>query len=74
MKARKHRGMFVDSMETMKEIPATIKATAEFFDVPEKDLTFTKMGFDARPGWEAGTWLVSSKGGVVGMVSERPNP
>ena len=70
MKARKHREMFIDSMETMKEIPATIEAVAEYFDVPKDSLTFTKSSFDARLGWEAGTWLVSSKNSVVGMISE----
>jgi hypothetical protein len=71
MKARKHRGGFAESMATMKEIPATMDALAEFFGVPVGDIYFPiYYAQDDRAGWESKTWLVSSKRGVLGMISE----
>jgi hypothetical protein len=70
MKARKHRGGFAESMATMKEIPATIEALAEYFEVPASQIQMTPYGRDDRAGWESKTWLVSSKHGVLGMISE----
>jgi len=71
MKARKHRGLFVESMETMRNIPATLDAVAEYFEVPANTLTFEKgRVFDDREGWNSEYWYVMSNGGVFGMISE----
>jgi hypothetical protein len=72
MKARKHRELFVESMSTMKEIPPTLDAVSEYFNLP-KDLIVTEKGrlFDEREGWNSEYWYVMSKnGGVYGMISE----
>jgi hypothetical protein len=70
MKARKHRGGFAESMQTMKEIPATLQAVAQFFDVPKRDIRLTPYSFDGRKGWNSNTWLVCSAYGVLGMINE----
>jgi len=71
MKARKHRGGFRESMATMKEIPATLQAVAEFFETPISQIYIPiYYGQDDRKGWESKTWLVSGKSGVLGMISE----
>ena len=70
MKARKHRGGFAESMATMKEIPNTLDAVAEYFEVPARQVHITFYGRDDRAGWESITWLVSGDNGVLGMINE----
>jgi hypothetical protein len=71
MKARKHRGGFAESMATMKAIPATLDAVAEYFEVPVNQIYIPiYYGQDNREGWGSKTRLVSSKHGVLGMISE----
>jgi hypothetical protein len=70
MKARIHRGEFVESMATMKEIPETIEAVAAYFNVPKATLSFTEGGFDERQGWNDTYWYVLTNGSCIGMTSK----
>jgi hypothetical protein len=70
MKARKHRGGFAESMQTMQDIPATLAAVAKFFATPVAQIKVTPYSFDSREGWNSPTWLVSNKNGVLGMINE----
>jgi hypothetical protein len=71
MKARKHRELFMESLETMKDIPATIEAVAEFFDLPVENIRLSLAhGFDYRDGWNSPTWLVLGNDVVYGFINE----
>jgi hypothetical protein len=70
MRARKHRGSFSESMATMRGIPATMQAVAEFFELPKKSIVLIYYGFDYRKGWNANTWLVKGDQGVYGMIDQ----
>lgn len=76
MKARKHRGSFAGSMETMQEIDRTWDAMEKYFGYPRSMLATHKSIFDDRKGWEAFSFLVTvneeNGGGVIGMVSQEP--
>lgn len=78
MKARQHRGGFKESMLTMREIPATLEAVYEFFNVYDMmpfDISQIEIidydHHDNREGWDAKTFLVVVRGiGPVGQISE----
>jgi len=73
MKARKHRGSFAESMETMEEIDPTWEAVEKYFGYPKSMIKFHKSVFDDRKGWKSMTFLVTvneeNGGGVHGMTS-----
>ena len=72
MKARRHRGGFAESMETMEEIDPTWEAMEKYFQYPRSMLEVKPYGFDERKGWNTKTYIVvvNKIGGVLGMVSE----
>jgi hypothetical protein len=72
MKARRHRGGFAESMETMEEIEPTWDAMEKYFKYSRSMLEVKEYGFDSRKGWNAPTYIVivNKIGGVLGMVSE----
>jgi len=69
MKARKHRGSFAESMETMEEFEPTWENIEKYFQCPRSMLTFDKSVYDARQGWESNTYhVIVNNAGVLGMV------
>lgn len=77
MRVRQHRGSLVESLKTVKQIPATKEALADHInmvmDFPVKfgpgSITIIPQGFDDRIGWN--TFLINVAGlGVFGYCDE----
>lgn len=67
---RKHRGGYAESMETAKEIDATMEAVAEYFECPVDGLTVEPYsGIDFRNHWD--THLVCLNGNAIGMTNSK---
>jgi hypothetical protein len=67
---RKHRGGYAESMETAKEIDATMEAVAKYFEYyPVEQLTVEPYGtgIDSRNGWN--THIVCANGAAIGMTN-----
>ena len=70
MKARRYRQSFSESMQTMQEIEPTLFAVAQYFGMPQENVTFTHTIDDKRKGWEAPTVIVWGKTGIRGFISQ----
>jgi hypothetical protein len=77
MKIRQHRALLTDSMQTVKEIPPTLRALRKHIkkcfnglpDIKNSKITVTPYGFDQRIGWN--THIVTIEGyGVFGMTDQ----
>ena len=65
---RKHKGDYADSMETTKEIDATLDAVADYFERPVKWITVEPYsGIDKRNGWD--TYIVCADGAAIGFTN-----
>ncbi len=77
MKIREHRGLYVDSMATVEEIPASIhsifgwaQGKFEFLgEIEANDIEIKPYGgMDERNGWD--THMVKAKGNPLGWIDQ----
>lgn len=79
MKVRQHRGSLVDSLKTVKQIPATksdlVDHINKVLDFPVKfgpgAITIVHQGQDERIGWDSHLIIVDGWG-VFGHCDEMP--
>jgi hypothetical protein len=65
---REHKGGYAESMETTKEIDATLDAVANYFERPVKCITVEPYsGIDRRNGWN--THIVCEYGAAIGFTN-----
>lgn len=80
MRVREHRGSLVDSLKTVKEIPATKEDLVDHINnvlgLPGMffgpgSITIVGQGFDKRIGWD--TYLIVVKDfGIFGYCDQEP--
>lgn len=79
MRVREHRGSLVESLKTVRQIPATKEALADYInkvlDLPVMfgpgSIEIVDQGMDERIGWNA--YLIVVEGlGVFGYCDQEP--